>query len=348
MLNIEEISKLPFFFIIGRPRSGTTLLRTMLDAHSEVCIPHESPVILNFYKKYGKKNHWSITNLETFYEDLNSQHIFGVWNINKEKLKNDLLSCEGENTLQNLIKILYLNFNSIYAKREIKVVGDKNPIYSVNFPEVSPIFEKVKFIHLTRDYRDQMVSMKRMDFEMPHPALVGYRWKFSVKSMQPFKDEYPERLLSVKYEDLVTAPELIMKKICGHLNIGFESAMLEFFKKEAGSGFLPEEAMNKYHSSLFNPLSTSKVNAWESKLSNQEVKIADMMVGKSAELAGYKRKFERFGFGLRISVFPVVLYGKIWNVLRKLINALPYRIKMSIKNKSHILPRIYKRIKTSK
>ncbi len=109
MVNIQDVSKLPFFFIIGRPRSGTTMLRTMLDAHPKVCIPQESPVILNLYKKYGKKVSWDAKDIDEFFHDLSFQYISGVWNIDPSKLKTDLNNCIGNNTYETLIKVLYTN-----------------------------------------------------------------------------------------------------------------------------------------------------------------------------------------------------------------------------------------------
>jgi hypothetical protein len=348
MVNVQEISKLPFFFIIGRPRSGTTLLRTLLDAHPNVCIPQESPVILNLYRKYGGKVNWKPGDIEAFFHDLNPQHIFGVWNIDEGKLKTDLGKCVGENSFETVIKVLYTNFNSIYSKTQPVIIGDKNPVYSVNFHEIFPVMGDAKFIHLTRDYRDQIVSMKKMDFEMSQPALVSFRWELSVKSLYPYKAKYPDKFLTIKYEDLVKTPENKLKEICNHLNIEYDPVMLDFHKIDVGSGFMPKEAMKKYHSSLFNPLNTSKVNSWEKILTDKEVKIADVVIGKSGELAGYKRKYKHFNLWLYITVLPILFYGWIWNLSRKVINVLPFNIKMAIYKISPALPGIYRRLKNKK
>ncbi|OQX72101.1 MAG: hypothetical protein B6D61_15185, partial [Bacteroidetes bacterium 4484_249] len=210
-----------------------------------------------------------------------------------------------------------------------------------------------KFIHLTRDYRDQMVSMKKMDFEMSQPALVSYRWKLSVKSLYPYKEKYPDKFLTIKYEDLVKTPENKLKEICNHLNIEYNPVMLDFHKIDVGSGFMPKEAMKKYHSkkyhsSLFNPLNTSKVNSWENILTDKEVKIADMVTGKSAVTAGYKRKYEHFNLWLYVTMLPILIYGWIWDLSRKVINVLPFNIKMAIYKISPVLPAIYLRLKNNK
>lgn len=59
MLTINEIEKLPMVFIIGRGRSGTTLLQTIMDAHPTIITANESPFIINLKQKYSKINQWS-------------------------------------------------------------------------------------------------------------------------------------------------------------------------------------------------------------------------------------------------------------------------------------------------
>ncbi|MEZ5197420.1 MAG: sulfotransferase [Bacteroidales bacterium] len=331
-VEIKEISKLPFFFIIGRPRSGTTLLRTLLDAHPNVVIPQESPVILNLYRKYKDRKQWDRKHLEGFYKDLGSQGIFGVWNIDKIKLKNDLIACEGENTFENLIKVLYLNFNSIYQKGNPQIIGDKNPVYSYNFRSVFSIFPEAKFIHLTRDYRDQIVSMKRMDLEMSNPALVAYRWKLSVNSLLKFKMKYADRFYTLRYEDLVSDPENEIRSICSFLAVTYEESILTFHNHDNFNGFLPDTSMERYHSSLFNPIHSEKVNTWISKLRNDEVRIADWVVGDTAEKSGYKRQFDTISQGLKIKYSPYLFYGKAWNLGRQIMNSLPFVPYMIIRN----------------
>ncbi|MEZ5084185.1 MAG: sulfotransferase [Bacteroidales bacterium] len=338
----NQISSLPFFFIIGRPRSGTTLLRTLLDAHPNVIIPHESPVILNLFNRYIKKVNWSEKDIRNFYNDLKSQHIFSHWNINENELFSSLLECKGEFTYQGLIKVLYSRFTSVYKKKNTQIIGDKNPVYSYNFNRLFPIFPNARIIHITRDYRDQIVSMKKMDFEMPDPALMAYRWKISVKEISAYTRKYPNQFYSLKYEDLVSDPEMKMTEVCNFLGIEYKKEILDFHTIENVSEFLPVEAMNKFHSSLLNPISVKKVNSWKTNLSNKEIKIADFVVGEYAERSGYSRN-EKSPFGLYIlPSIPFLLYGWIWSFSRKLVPYLPFFIKKRIWKISPKLPRYMK------
>ena len=344
-MEIKDISKLSFFFIIGRPRSGTTLLRTLMDAHPNVVIPQESPVILNLHKKYKNKIYWSGKQLDEFYNDLKTQNIFGVWNVDKDKLHHDLLSCEGDNRFQDLIQVLYLNFNSIYKKDVPKIIGDKNPVYSYNFKSIFKIYPNAKYIHLVRDYRDQIVSMKRMDLEMSNPALVSYRWKLSWKQIAIIKTKFPKQFYTLKYEDLVQNFENELKAMCDFLGIPFSQEVIRFYEKTGNDHFLPEITLDRYHQSLFKPIGSDKVNVWMSELKQSEIKIADWVVGRTAASAGYERSFKSISFSLWLKSVPLLIYGWCWNYGRQCTQYLPYGVYIRLKMISPLFPILVFRFK---
>jgi len=129
---IKKIKQTPFFFILGRPRSGTTLLMTLLDASPATIIPVECPVIKNLYPKYGKKKFWTEKDLLEFYTDLTSQTFYNHYkftdlNYDFDSIREDLLFLPGKNTFGELIKVVYSNYKSVFPKEEIRSIGDKNP-----------------------------------------------------------------------------------------------------------------------------------------------------------------------------------------------------------------------------
>ena len=66
----QKVEKIPVFFILGRPRSGTTLLRTLFDAHPNVATPVECAFIINMRQKYAKVTNWTKELLTSFHEDV--------------------------------------------------------------------------------------------------------------------------------------------------------------------------------------------------------------------------------------------------------------------------------------
>ena len=83
--------RLPIFFITCRPRSGSTLLRTMFDAHPNIVIPPECQFIINLRKKYLGLDCWTERTVSSFVADLKKQGLIESWKIDWKKLNNILL-----------------------------------------------------------------------------------------------------------------------------------------------------------------------------------------------------------------------------------------------------------------
>ncbi|MBI9036145.1 MAG: sulfotransferase [Bacteroidales bacterium] len=339
----QQIDTIPFFFIIGRPRSGTYLLRSLLEGHPGISIPTECPLILNLFPKYGKFGFWDQNKIKDLCDDLFLHKELMNWKIDKDRLLNDWLGMEGEARYTDFIRVLYLSHQSAFDKKEIKLLGDKNPIYSTHIDEVFNIFPNAKYIHLTRDYRDQLVSIGNVDFESNIPSLITYRWKHANARMLELRKQFPERILFVRYEDLVAKPEFWLKKMCVFLEIEYSSLMLERFNKkdEVLTDFKDKE-VEKYHQSLQQPLSTSKVLVWKDKLQNSKIRIADFIAGDLAEEYGYSRKYKNRSFLLFIKSAPGVVYGKAFDGFRLLILRLPFRFYIRIHYSLQILAPVYR------
>ena len=184
--NIEEI---PLFFIIGRPRSGTTLLRSFLDAHPNIQIPTECNYIYQLSRKYLKKKNWNDKTISSFLDDLKRTRFYKVSNFNVEKIEKDLRENKNELTYPLACKIIANSFEGIFPKNELRTFGDKNPCYSLIFGYVYPVFQEAKFIHLLRDPRDNHISLSNSRMEYPYISFTTLRWKKSYKQIEKFKQK---------------------------------------------------------------------------------------------------------------------------------------------------------------
>lgn len=339
---MEKIDSLPLFFIIGRPRTGTTLLRTLFDAHPNVIIPHECPVILNLFPKYGKIKNWDRKKLLSFFKDVQEQRKFMSWLIDLEKLKRELLVCEGQTTFQYLIRIVYSNYSSIFDKDKIITLGDKNPVYSINIKKIFKAFPDAKYIHLTRDYRDNILSILKVDFEAPLVPLIAYRWRYSAINILKIKKKHPEQFYTIKYEDFVNEYREHYKKLCKFVGVPNDENVFDFYKKKDEVYKLyPNVIIDKYHKSLFQPITNKKVGLWKKEMNEEDVKTADAVIGKYAEKLGYERKYKRPALRTIIRIFPGFVYGRLSYVFGFFINLLPFRLRMVITNRGSILARVY-------
>ncbi len=339
---MKKIESIPFFFILGRPRTGTTLLRTLFDAHPNVCIPLESPVIVSLYHKYGKIKKWDDQNIISFYNDLFKQRLFDTWTIDKEKLKKDLLKSKGQNSFNTLIKIVYSNYISLYDKKDIQLFGDKNPVYILYIKKLLKRFPEAKFIFIIRDYRDNFLSIKKVDFEAPIVPLIAYRWRYSVKRIMKLENKYPERFYNIKYEDLVMDPECYLMRMCDFLEIEYCPSVMEFYtKKDKATKIYSKKVIEKYHKSLINPINTTSLGLWRKQMTRKEIKISDFIVGKYAEISGYSREYKKVNIFFYIRFSPIIIYGSLLNYIMIYSESLPYGIKMWFVKRLPLLAKTY-------
>jgi hypothetical protein len=340
----------PLFFIIGRPRSGTTLLRLLFEAHPNVIIPPESPFIISLYKKYAKVTSWDEEVIKEFCEDLFKQRYFEKWLVSKEVLLANLLKEKGRNSFQNMVRKVWLSYTSVYPKGEIRLIGDKNPGYSLYAGRIHKLFPEAKIIHITRDYRDNYLSMIKVNFEVPIVPLAIYRWKFAYKLMQMLKKKCPDLIYSIKYEDLATNPEVQFREICKFLDINYDPSVMSFYEKksEVEKAYAGSDDLQQVHKSLFNPISTSRMNLWQTEMSRRDIRIADLVTGKTAEKAGYKRKYPSFHLGLYIWILPTLIYASVMYRLILMGDHLPYRMRNSLNKTLGIFLKVYWKINERK
>lgn len=343
-LQHTEIEKnVPIFFIVGRPRSGTTLLRTLFDAHPNVIVPPECQFIINLYPKYGKVTSWTEKKLENFYKELNQQWLFDLWPLDKEELYKNLMQCKGKNDYASICKLVYREYQSVFDHDSINAIGDKNPGYTIYTEKLLKIFPEAKFIHILRDYRDNFISIRNVDFELPFISLTTAKWKIFLKRFRKAAKQQPGTHLEMRYEDLAARPEEKFKELCSFLDIPFSSTPFEFYKKgDEARKMYPKEILDKYQSSLFKKISTDKIGLWKKQLSNVEIKSADATAGKYAEMAGYERKHTKTSIWIKLRIMPGLCLASLLSITTRIVDTFPYKIRNFILIKAPwVMGRLY-------
>ncbi len=326
-VTFENIAHIPFFFIIGRPRSGTTLIRMILDAHPNILVPPESPLILRLYNKYRKIKTWDTTTKEKFVADLFSVRKFEYWNIDREKLRQKILEAPETATFQELVRLAYFYNKSPFCKKDILLLGDKNPVYSIPVKRISKIFPDARYIYITRDYRDQILSMLRVKLLIPDLVFLAFRWKLSARNVLSLRKMFPEKFYSFRYEDFVVEPEKYTRGICGHLGIEFDPAMLKYYEEEEKiKAKFPKEQFELFFSNLFKPIQADKVGQWKEKMIEDDVRIAEMVTGKYGKLLGYQPAHPFCG-RIYIRILPEIIRQQWLYLLRFIFRKTPNRLK---------------------
>jgi hypothetical protein len=332
----EEIEKIKLFFIIGRPRSGTTLLRTLLDAHPNVIVPTECPFILHLAKRYKNVKNWNYNTIDKFLEDLKQIWLFQFTGIDTELLRKDLYSISGINDYLTICKAVLLHYPTVFEKKDIVLLGDKNPGYSVTFTHLySLIKNNAKYILIMRDYRDQFLSLRQTNYDLPYIAIPTKRWRQSIKDFIRISRRQPELFYSIRYEDLVNSPETELKKVSDFLSIDFNPQVLKFHEhKEEYLKVFTERALKGDHKNLFNPIKPDKIGIWKQKLKPIQIKIADTVAGKYADKFNYERIYKKFNILYRLFALPGIVFYYFLRFGYILLRLMPFHIYIKLSKRS--------------
>lgn len=290
---IRMIDSIPMHFVLGKERSGTTLLQLMLNAHSNIIAPPESRFIILLYYRYGKTKKWTEKVVTDFCNDLFKEGLFrNFWGIEKTELQSVLMDAKEQLTFPLLCKIIFRI--SSPGKNEVRIFFDKNPLYYYFLGELNQLFPEAKYIHLVRDYRANLVSHRRV-FTVKRGTDIAYRWMKVNRLIEEAKQKYPGKYFTIKYETLVSEPEESMKQVCQFLNLSYDKNMVENHQAGMYAKFNnnKQETFRKVHQNVFNPINSKHISEWEEKLSASELMKVEAAVGEFAE--------EKYGYALKNS-----------------------------------------------
>lgn len=350
----DDLSKIPIFFILGRPRSGTTLLTTLFNAHPNIRIAPEFPILFFLYQHFKKVKHWDEATIRSFVDHVFYFSKFNIRRVenlklDKEVIVNELLKYKDNGSIQLFLKSINYYAYSLYDKKETLWIGDKNPVYSMSANRLRKIFPDARFICIIRDYRDNFISIKKLAekevaVEAPELSLQVGRWRIFTRLFLACNRRFPDKFYILRYEDLVTEQETTFRSLCDFLGIDYDPSVFDFHKKK-------EETVNtygtfiyeKFHENLMKPVSTGRMNTWQTVLTAQEVRTADQIAGKYADRLGYARQNKKFSLWLFLKSAPLLLYNHI--LLRVMIfgTYLPHKVSQWWFLKTLILLKIYLR-----
>ncbi|MEI7727500.1 MAG: sulfotransferase, partial [Bacteroidota bacterium] len=159
---MDDLSKIPMFFILGRPRSGTTLLTTLFNAHPNIRIAPEFPILFFLYQRFKRVKHWDEGTIRSFVDQVFYFSKFNIRRVenlklDKEFIIGELLKYQDKGSIQLFLKSINYYAYSLYHKEETLWIGDKNPVYSMSANRLRKIFPDAKFICIIRDYRDSFI-----------------------------------------------------------------------------------------------------------------------------------------------------------------------------------------------
>jgi Sulfotransferase family len=275
------------FFIVGSARSGTTLLRLILNAHPEVAVPPESRFVVELYPGSDTIER------DGFLARLSAHKRFETWDIPIEAVADEFPPGK-EVPYADAIRAAYRAYARVNGKDQW---GDKTPRYVENIDLLAALFPETRFIHLIRDGRNVTLSYADVPFGPKTVGKAAKLWADRVKvGLTVGRALGGERYLEIRYEDLVEDAEGETKDICHFLGLAFDPGMLDYTERARGS-VLPR-------ASMYNPHVTEKpqanVRSWQQSMPPDQVEIFEAVAGDVLSELGYERRFPTPGAKARL------------------------------------------------
>lgn len=270
-------------FIVGTERSGSNLLRLMLNAHPRIAVPHP-PHILHYF-----------TPLEPTYGDLAREEnlrrlVTDVLrlvraHIDPWELEIDPEAVVREARPRDLIGVFAACYEQYRTWSGKARWGCKSTFLIEHTARIRRRFPAARLIWLVRDPRDVAASSRRSVFSPCHPWLTAELWRRQQELGLELERELPaEMLLRLGYEELLADPAGQVERLCGFLGEPFEEAMLRFFETPEArrSGALSESWRLTAR-----PIQSGNTGRFRRELSAGEIRLVESVAGEPMRRLGY-------------------------------------------------------------
>jgi len=215
--------------IVGAPRSGTTLLRLMLDAHPALAIPPETGFLAlaaGPARKYLADRERFLSTLTNFPPNTPAWLDFGIL---AEEFRDEIQGIDPFDIAEG-----FRAFYRLYATRMSKSRwGDKTPFYVHHIEPISRLLPEARFIHLIRDGRDACMSWQKTWFRPADdiPTLAR-RWQEAVLSGRR-QGARSAAYMEIRFEDLIERTRQTLESVCRFVAMDFHPAMLQYHEHAA-------------------------------------------------------------------------------------------------------------------
>ncbi|MCW8856258.1 MAG: sulfotransferase [Kangiella sp.] len=300
-------------FIVGNPRSGTTLTAVLLDRHSRIAVPPETNffnMFLPTIHKQDKLDHETMTHFT-----LRSDRI------------NDL-GLEAENVLKhfkhyklsvyNLFRVILEEYTKSRGKFR---PGEKSPMHIQHVDEIIKLYPHAKVICVMRDGRDVVNSILNTwgDKELSRRIeWLSVKWAQNARLAVKYANKYPDRFIIIKFESLLRNPESELRKICNFIGEEYELSLLN--SSYGDSNTIPDWEY-EWKGKSNQELDVSRIEAWRKNNNIKQICVMNALMGGMLRKFGY-RDTSLYGcpWPLRLRLVGTRLVFR--PILRKLFKAL--------------------------
>jgi hypothetical protein len=331
-------------FIVGANRSGTTLLRLILNAHSRIAIPDEL-IYFDSYLAGVPIEQWRHPDLDAeayaaFVDHFLTETCIPLDGLDFTALRARILS-DGPHDFRRPYQCALEAWAQHHGKTRW---GEKTPGNLFFADIIHDMFPDAQFIYMVRDPRAGVASMQNVSF-FPQDVVFNAlsRRKHATDGRALLLRHVPdEQRMTLRYEDLVRDPEHTVRTVCNYLDEPFEPGMLHFHRE--ADRYMNDEAASAYNASATRPISDEHIDRWRDRLDADEIALVETVCREEIRAFDYPVTDEALPWSRRLELAIKKAYWA-WQTWRHRDNRL-YMVKspMFARSRSR-LRRVWNRLR---
>jgi hypothetical protein len=280
-------------FMIGTQRSGSNLLRLMLNQLSEIAAPHPPHILqrmMPLEKGYGDlsrdENFMQMVDDVCKLVELNPVPWEGV-TLDRE----DVASRCRERSVVAAFGAVY----DINAETNHAATWCCKSLANINYlDEIEAYYgDAARYIYLFRDGRDVALSFRKAVVGEKHNYHIGNEWGGTQRiALKSRKHIDPSRFYNLSYESLTNSPEEAMRGLCNFLGAVYNDSMLEFHESDEAKR---AASSSELWGNVVKPVMTDNTNKFLREMSQDDIRIFELVAGDVLDGLGYQRFHTQVG-----------------------------------------------------
>jgi hypothetical protein len=269
------------FFIVGNDRSGTTMLRLIVDRGPDAAIPPESMFLTDFAGAFDAGGPRDERAARQLMREVWEHPKVRLWGLPPEPPPIP----RGLEPLDAYRFVVAAPFEAYAARHGKPRWGDKTPHYVHHIDHLLRLWPGARFVVLVRDGRDVALSLRRMPFGPNNAWAAAQWWARGIRAGARAQREHPEAVRTVRYEDLAQRPREEVPRLCEFLGLRYADDMLALEKTDRARivrdqvGWFP---------TLFEGINTQAIDRWRHQMSARDQRIFATLAGAELEQLGYE------------------------------------------------------------
>ena len=262
--------------IVGCQRSGSTLLGSLLGGHPQIITIPEA----QFFVDCMPDDLNNTTNATQLMASIKAHYRFKIWNYSVPEYPQDHAN------YKQVFEWLVKSYACSQLKNDPLAWIDHQPGHVKHIGKIRKMYPNLKVIHIIRDGRAVANSIVPLDWGPNSINRAAYYYEqrigFGLAAEQFLG---PKHALQIKYENLITQPDVCLKKICEFIGFDYCREMLK------ANGLAVPEFTKSQHALVGGEICNARIDGWRTELPVRQQEIFELLTGDLLTYLGYTKKF---------------------------------------------------------